>query len=725
MGLERAVRRDDAAAAGPGGLFLVVRAPQALIHDRKGGEMRLSRFALAGVATAVLLAVPFGVAHAGGPVPTVTVNAPPASNIRNVTLKLPTTDPTGTGIKAWFLSESPTTPALNATGWKTDKPAAFKVSAGDGEKTIYAWVKSNNNQRSARAEDTVILDTVAPTADLSAPDETETRTIPVDFDFDDGGTPPSGVTSWAIVNGTGVPAPSAPAWKTAPHSTFKLSLGNGTKTITAFTRDAAGNVSAGSTTTVEMTLGDPTLTLSIPPKTASRTVTVTVSTTDPAGTGIAGYFLSESPTKPSVSAAGWMVFPATFKFTAAQGTKVLYGWVKDNNNQVSARVQDETILDMTAPTVELTAPTSTTTQTIAVTLTGEDPVPAEGTSTGITHWAVVNGTTVPTPGAPAWKTTPPTSLKLTAGDGAKTISAFSRDAVGNVSLADTKTVNKTLAAPVLTFNIVPAYSKSLTVSVSLNATDPGGTGIAGYRMSESSATPSPTGPGWPVLPTSFLLSNTQGEHTVYAWAKDNNGSLSLAKSDTVVYDSIKPSASMTAQAAYNTLSFTVTMSGDALGGSPIAHYALVTGSTEPGQHAAAWKTSAPTSVTVSGADGAKTISAWVRDAAGNVSLAAILVPTLDRVKPTATIDAPATTSVREIVVNVGGTDAGGSGVTHHIVVEGTTAPAVGDPAWQAGSALDFQLSAGDGVKTISAFTKDAAGNVSLAATTTVELTEQS
>jgi hypothetical protein len=244
-----------------------------------------------------------------------------------------------------------------------------------------------------------------------------------------------------VVDGTTQPASNDPGWAGSPPATWNLGSGDGSREVTVFARDLAGNVGS-QTRTIVLDTAAPTASLSVTSPSGSRTVSVTVGGGDgPVGSGITHYAVIEGTTAPSVGSAAWVATPPTaFLVSDGDGTKTLSAFTRDAAGLVSTAATKTVLLDTTRPTAILTAPTTTSSVTVAITVTGSD-----GSGSGITAWAVVEGTTAPVAGHAAWVGSSPTSFTLSSGLGPRTVSAFTRDAVGNVSLASSVTV--TLQAP--------------------------------------------------------------------------------------------------------------------------------------------------------------------------------------------------------------------------------------------------------------------------------------
>src|SRR4051794_21375024 len=64
-----------------------------------------------------------------------------------------------------------------------------------------------------------------------------------------------------------------------------------------------------------------------------------------------------------------------------------------------------------------------------------------------------------------------------------------------------------------------------SVPVTVNVQNlPSGKSVTGYFLSENpAADPAPSATGWKYQPTAFTLSDADGLHTIYAWAKYTGG----------------------------------------------------------------------------------------------------------------------------------------------------------------------------------------------------------
>ncbi len=122
-----------------------------------------------------------------------------------------------------------------------------------------------------------------------------------------------------------------------------------------------------------------------------------------------------------------------------------------------------------------------------------------------------------------------------------------------------------------------------------------------------------------------------------------------------------------------------------------------------------------------GADGSRTVCAWAYDTKlpfpHNKNKACKTV-VLDRVKPTAALSLPAFAKSSTVAVTATGGDPGGSGVNGYVLTTTNAAPDPVSGPWLDPAPATFTFPAGSGSKTLYLFTRDRAGNVSLAAAAT-------
>ena len=122
-----------------------------------------------------------------------------------------------------------------------------------------------------------------------------------------------------------------------------------------------------------------------------------------------------------------------------------------------------------------------------------------------------------------------------------------------------------LVPPVVTEFTIQSLSNSLTVPITkITASDTiGGSGLAGYLITETSEIPSATATGWTVSAPTTYTASAAGNITLYAWAMDEAGLVSAGKSAT------------------GTINFTVAYdgNGNAGGAVPVDSNGYVTGAT--------------------------------------------------------------------------------------------------------------------------------------------------
>jgi hypothetical protein len=145
--------------------------------------------------------------------------------------------------------------------------------------------------------------------------------------------------------------------------------------------------------------------------------------------------------------------------------------------------------------------------------------------------------------------------------------------------------------------------------------------VTGYMVTESSTTPAAADAGWSSDPTASYTFASAGNKTLYAWAKDAAGNVSLSKSDAVTIDLtppvIKTFTVPVPTAPIKSKVSDITLATDSSSGA--TDYLITESESTPTLNDASWtKLIPPTSYILSSAK-PKILYAWAKDAAGNIS----------------------------------------------------------------------------------------------------------
>jgi hypothetical protein len=183
--------------------------------------------------------------------------------------------------------------------------------------------------------------------------------------------------------------------------------------------------------------------------------------------------------------------------------------------------------------------------------------------------------------------------------------------------------------PTVTAFTIPSTANSLTIPITaFTATD--NVGVAGYLVTESATTPAATDPGWMTTPPASYTFSSQGAKILYAWAKDAAGNVSTSLSATTTItissggsDTTPPtitSFTLPPTSTTRTVKILTLSATDNVG---VTGYLVTQSSMAPPAGSRRWRAQAPTSYTFGEeARGTKTLWAWAKDAAGNVSAGA-------------------------------------------------------------------------------------------------------
>ncbi|MBZ4331842.1 Ig-like domain-containing protein [Corallococcus sp. AS-1-12] len=484
-------------------------------------------------------------------------------------------------------------------------------------------------------------------------------------------------------------------------------LSEGSHTISATARDAAGNTGPASTA-VPFTVDT---VAPVAPVIASPTANQSVGSQTPVLSGTAEanstVTVREGTTVLCTATANASGAWSCTSSTLAQGAHTITATARDaagNTGPASAAVP------FTVDTVAPAAPVVTA-PTAGQTLTTQTPV-LSGTAEANSTVTVREGTTVlcttTANGSGAWSCT-----SSTLSDGSHTITATARDAAGNTGPASTAvafTVDS--IAPVAPVIAAPTAGQVLaTQTPVLSGTAEANSTVTVREGTTVLCTTTANGSGaWSC--TSSTLS--QGSHTVTATARDaagNTGPASTAVPVTV--DTVAPVApAITAPIANQTVATqTPVLSGTAEANSTVTvREGTTVLCTATANASGAWSCNSSTLT-----DGSHSITATARDAAGNTGPASTAVPfSVDTTAPAAPV-VTAPTAGEQLATStpvITGTAEANSTVT---VREGATvlctATADSSGAW---SCTSSTLT--DGPHTVSVTARDAVGNTSPART---------
>ncbi|MBP6858642.1 MAG: fibronectin type III domain-containing protein [Candidatus Pacebacteria bacterium] len=341
-----------------------------------------------------------------------------------------------------------------------------------------------------------------------------------------------------------------------------------------------------------------------------------------------------------------------------------YWWyIKYANGVIGYTGQDNFKLDTgvtadtTLPVVSsFTATASGSSFTVALSTSATDNV-------AVTGYMVNESATKPSATAAGWTTNAPTAYTFTSA-GTKTLYAWAKDAAGNVSNARSASVTVGSVANPLPqaptgLSAVVVSSPQLQVNLTWNAPVPLN-GVIGYKVFRDGSQIANITPAATSFQNTTVASGTTYKYTVSSYnAAGNTSVLSNEASATtppiVTADTTLPVvSSFTATASGS--SFTVALSTSATDNVAVTGYMVNESATKPSATAAGWTTNAPTAYTFTSA-GTKTLYAWAKDAAGNVSNARSASVTVGSVTTPGKFTIPqlvetnATVNVRQAPVN--------------------------------------------------------------------------
>jgi hypothetical protein len=191
---------------------------------------------------------------------------PPAITLFELTSATPTTDQAiafdlegqdNVAVSAWLINESSDIPALDDAGWSGARPSVYTLSSGYGMKTVYAWARDAVGNISEPASLSVEYSQPPDPTDNQPPvitlfeltSATQTSDQAIAFNLE--GQDNMAVSAWLINESAAIPATDDAGWSDAKPSVYTLSSDYGLKTVYAWAKDAAGNISDPASLSVE------------------------------------------------------------------------------------------------------------------------------------------------------------------------------------------------------------------------------------------------------------------------------------------------------------------------------------------------------------------------------------------------------------------------------------------------------------------------------------------
>lgn len=179
-------------------------------------------------------------------------------------------------------------------------------------------------------------DTIAPTiSSLTVPATSTSLTV---TGISASVTDNVGVTGYFLSEDQITPSASAPGWSATLPSSFICS-GAGSRLISLWVRDAAGNISGRRGANTTITLPDttaPTLSSFVVPASSTSMTVTGISALASDNVGVNGYYVGEETSPPLANAGSWVGAVAnTYRFPTV-GAKTLRVWAKDAAGNISA-----------------------------------------------------------------------------------------------------------------------------------------------------------------------------------------------------------------------------------------------------------------------------------------------------------------------------------------------------------------------------------------------------
>ncbi len=628
-----------------------------------------------------------------------------------------------------------------------DTASPYSVSwntagTSNGSHTLTAVARDAAGNTTTSSAVTVTVDNAAPTVAITSPANGAAvrGTIAVSANASDN-VGVAGVQFQLDGANLGVEDTASPysvSWSTTGTS-------DGSHTLTAVARDAAGNITTSSAVTVTVDNTPPTVTIDQAAGQADPASASPINFTAVFSEAVSGFAAADvaiggtaGGTKTVAVTGGPATYNVAVSGMTTSGTviaSIVAGAAVDaaGNASTASTSTDNTVTfnaaDTTPPTVSITSPASgaAVRGTITVSANASDNVGVAGVQFKL-DGANLGAEDTASPYSVSWNTT-------TASEGSHTLTAVARDAAGNTTTSSAVTVTVDNTPPTVTINQAAGQADPTSTSP-INFTVVFSEAVSGFAAADVTISGTAGGTktvvvsGGPVT-YNVAVSGMTGSGTVTASivagaAVDGAGNASTASTstdNTVTFsapDTTPPTVAITSPASGAAVRGTITVSANASDNVGVAGVQFQLDGANLGVEDTASPYSVSWNTTIAG-DGSHTLTAIARDAAGNTTTSSSITVTVDNTPPTVAITAPssgATVSGTTTVSANASDNAGVVGVQFkldgaNLGAEVTTSPY--SISWDT-------TTAAEGSHTLTAIARDAAGNAPTSAPVTVTVT---
>ncbi|WPK14036.1 S-layer homology domain-containing protein [Lysinibacillus louembei] len=548
-------------------------------------------------------------------------------------------------------------------------------TAPDGVLTI-----NNGNQWTNNVNVTLMLSGLS-----SDTHEMQISNDPADFDDHSGWLPKAATVGWT------------------------LTPGDGEKTVYVRFKDQAGNISGVVNDSIKLLTAAPTGTVTINNGAVWATGTAVELAFDNLSDGIAEFQVSNL--NGDWSTAVWTPIAPVYNWnlSTGDGDKTVYVRFRDKAGNIGTTIGAAIKLDTEAPIGNFTINDGdewVTDKNVTLSFTEVSPdVEAMQVSNEAATWSS------------AWANIASTyNWKLSAGDGVKTVYVRFKDEAGNISNVINQTIKLDTEAPIGTVVINDGDEWTTKTDVTLSFTGVS-SDVEAMQISNEAGI-------WPAIwenstsTYNWNFSAGDGVKTVYVRFKDEAGNISNVINQTIKLDTEAPVGTVVINGGDEwTTEIDVTLSFTGVSSDVEAMQISNGVDTWP----STWEVIEPSyNWRILQEDGARTVYVRFRDGAGNISSAVNATIKLDTEAPTGSFtinDGDELTKDRNVTLSFAGVSADTE------AMQVSNEAATWSSAWEnIASTYNWNLTVGNGMKTVYVRFRDKAGNISAAISATIKFT---